>query len=407
MVDNALASGSVVLTANADQMVKGLKEAEAKAEQSFHKTESKLNKASQKFMKKEGGFLGAVGGGLAADFGFGGAAMGVTAVILGAQQVVHVLGDWISSAKEFEAQMKKNEEATGKLFDMLTRMSKLREEEGGHLSGAERAETLKADIEEREKLLKKLTKDLHMATHPEETFSAAILSGRRGGDVTAIDKDKTKAHIEALTKEIEEFTSRRARLLDPRIDPAVSAGIMRATDALKDQMTTWGLVGDAAKRAQLVATGATDLMLKGYDEASAKLTKMKEAEADVLASMARPLTRSTSPFMDEIKRVMGTSKLSDWTWMEKGSGKFGMLGGLLSMGVNSVGDALKPILEDSKKLHPTLAGAVEAGSKEGYSLSMKNQFGNETGDKLVDIKKAIVDGTKQMTDLLRAIGIVI
>src|SRR5690348_1242954 len=106
---NAIASGSVILTANADQMANGLLRSQqqvidwgnktandaAKAsanigkevEHGFEHTQSKLNKAFGKFAKHEGGFLGMVGGGLLGDLGLGSGAALITGAVLGAQQL--------------------------------------------------------------------------------------------------------------------------------------------------------------------------------------------------------------------------------------------------------------------------------------------------------------------------------
>ena len=66
----------------------------------------------------------------------------------------------------------------------------------------------------------------------------------------------------------------------------------------------------------------------------------------------------------------------------------------------TIADATK----DLKVNTNILAHAVEAGSKEGYSLSVRNQFGDAGTDRIVNAMNANV---QKMIDVLRGIGIVI
>lgn len=223
------------------------------------------------------------------------------------------------------------------------------------------------------------------------------LQDREAGEINA-----RVAEMDKIAGEIAKLSSERESILDPTKNLALAQGIAKATLALKDQVTAWGLTGDAAERARFKAAGATDAMLKDFDKA-----------ADAAAARERlGLDRSTNPLLGEIARVMRDPRRFDrMEFLERsGSASFGKLGSLLAMGMNAAGGALAPAMKPGGAVSLDNAALVKGTAAE-VSARTRSEFGGSIKQQLDEAKKAnahlaeIADGVKSLT-FLPGVGLI-
>ena len=261
MAQNALASGSIVLTANADQMTKGLADAEKKAEQSFHKTEQKLNKASQKFLKHEGGFLGMVGGGLVSDLGIAAPIAGLIGVGLAAKQIGGVIGEWGGFTKAME----KSEKLTS---EMAKAMDRVRAESDAWLATAagtdDKIKALTEDLARSDTESASLAANMHAAKkHLDDIADVDMKKWSSWNPLSLVIPDHDFTMAKSALKELEdEYAKTKERtgklrkdlgeLVDPTMNKKLIGDINATTKALEFEAKTAGMAGSELKRMQFL-----------------------------------------------------------------------------------------------------------------------------------------------------------
>lgn len=276
MAGNSIASGAATITASADQLAVGLANAKSKVEEFGKKTTNSLSASGKsggrKFAEMLGadfaqemgrrGFAGGVLGGLAG----GGLAGGFSELI--ANSTTEVL-KFLRNTEGVEAAAKRVRDQYEQIAKVAERNVKLAEEWRAAFSGrGAMTSSLDAEIDE----LRRERKELNALLTPgggtagfgfQEKFAAGL---ERGGF----------QRVKAIDSRITELEERLKRSLDPEQDPAFVGKVNKLTDALDQQLLTWGMTGTEAQRAMLVAEGATDRMLSRFDKTSAELKRLGE-----------------------------------------------------------------------------------------------------------------------------------
>lgn len=379
MAENSIASGSVVLTATADPMIAKLKAAErdvkSAAERMNHHLTSEIGKIG-----KKGGLLSEIGadflgGGMMGPGALGGTAALVAGVTLAAHEFSDVIGDWFKGIDRANESLSETETMLQRFEKHMTDSAKISDEWQQAMATPEdkvsAIETEMADaVARREKLVKALALANYQAN--ETNFKSKQ-------DIYRKAAEETSAAIDKIDARLDELRTRRDRAENPAKDPAFIGAINQATAAIDKQIATWGLAGTAAQRALLVLGGGTDELLAKFDKKAAEYKALQDAAEEHARSVERStLTRSTNPLLETLDRILrDPARLDKMEYNERaGSASMGRLGSMLAMGMSASGKALKPILDQLGAKSPAndFASAVEANSKEAYSLRIRNQF---------------------------------
>lgn len=437
---NAIASGAVILTAQADGLVNGLQKSQAQVtdwgnktaneaakasdkighevEQSFHKTESKMGKAFGK-LAKHGGFLGTLGGGLVQDFGFGAGAIGAAAVIIAVNQISKLLDDVDKTVKKLNESLaesgKKLERSLGLSKEWRDALVENTEGRKGKIA------SLEQEMLDRTKRINELEAPMMKPIHPGQGASAKELSayfaaldiykklqGEAGNDL--------RKQIEEQKKAIDDASESVLRLQDRTKDPAFVGIINKTTAAIENQALTWGLDERAAERALLVNAGATEKMLVNLDAANAKLKSLAETNS------LDPMFRAAIGFVDKVAPFLKEQKPPPWmtqalmlagaigkefdhlkTWEQSTINPMFNVG--LQIFQQTVAGVLKNasfdlsgLIDKAKSASQEIKSAPLAmrGSVEDYRLTVQNQFndaGRSPADKTTD---AVKEGNRRL-----------
>lgn len=277
--NNAIGTGALILSANADRMVSGLDKAEAVATRKVAAINAKVNAA-------DAGVAAKLGGKIEGKFGeaFQGAMFGsIGAMIAGVgKRVTESFIGMLNKSAQFRAEMERSVELSAEWSKSLDRATARGDERLDAI--APPADKLAATAKEIDLVTRELSgyRSATEATRKEiaDLSSASSPDGWKlwlGGGLTdsigeagARLKDAEGAAAKASDR-LAKLRDAKRRLEDPSSDMAFVGEIDKATAALEIQTGTWGKDAEAAALAGFKARGATDTMVAGFEAAAAKL----------------------------------------------------------------------------------------------------------------------------------------
>jgi hypothetical protein len=387
MANDQLASGSVVVSANADRLASGLKKAEGEVKTwSSGLSKDLASDFSQEIGKRSfvGGILGgAAGGGLGGAFSEfvanGSAALldmmnnakGLADELDRVEKFYHALAirnDAI--AKDDAARLAAQKTAEDRLSEAQAQLRMLREEE----------EEMNAVWDEVKEKVDELNSNLSLDAW------GKWLRGAHGPEMDAANKNL------ALQTELLEKNVARQRDLNKTVRDA------------QNEIT--------AREAVETEKALADMEKRQADE----FEKLQKAAADYADELDFAL-KTWGMTAEQIKLVklemMGLDEATIGA-MRQRQEQLAALNMMKDLGAAVAGGAAGVKPGDEKALD-SLAGAVEAGTAEGYSLSVKNRFSEagmsrdavhqENGRKLDDIEDTLGRGFKVIEDGLKRIGV--
>lgn len=416
MADNAIASTGVIIKANADQLASGLNQAKGKVENFGRETTKKLGETGKtggrEFAKSFGAdlaqevgrrsFFGGILGGLAGG-GLAGGASELLANTLGF--LVDPIKDLVTGATQLAEASARHLDNMREASRETDRGAKLAEEWRRALTDDEAGrfanmESLAAQLSQRNTEFRNLRDSMIEPARPMSVEHPDVwrefYRAHDAWEARMKNKASVDARLTELEGEINGLAERWDRLADRAKDPAFVGEINKAAFALQIQAEMWGKSGTAAEKAMFKFRGATDDMLKGLDEADAKLKKLAESNtippwlnmtlgaAGMAAHRAMPQELPGFDLMlSTLSRVAGALPkgvgLEDWV-----RGALDPMQGLAPFlsGPLGAATAIAEAFQNAKGPQDTLAGAFEKGSREAYSIVAKGE-GGMMGDKAV------------------------
>lgn len=346
MADNqTIAKGNVTISANADQMVKGLNQAEKKTE-GFSKA---MESRSQAIMTGFG--AGIIGGGLAE-------------VVKGLiEPAVQGFKDWVTGADEVMARMDELELKTRNLSlatdKYLSRAAELR---GAMVNRESITASLRDELDVAASSAEKLWKNLRDAE--KELSRMRNFAGAIGRQVLPIEQqtklveEARKSWMEA-DKVVEGLQKTFDMATGKLVDPKDLAGINKAIADLDDKFEK---------------IGATD-----FETALIDFQKL------------RPTIAQLDAFTSAFQR----NEQEQQRWLRAMGQTTGNITPFLGIGaaLKSIELGLSAI---EKHDSPMFAAALEKGSAEAYSLDVQNRFGFDTTDAAATQRELLAE-TKRNT----------
>lgn len=411
----AIASGAVILTANADGLAQGLQRSQAsvidwgnrtandaakasakiggQVEQSFEHTQSKLNKAFGKFAKHEGGFLGAIGGGVVADLGMTTAAASIAGIVLAMQQIGKLTDEAGGFSRDFAKELERGKIASDDLVKSMDRIRARAAEQTALIANPfGRAEALDQDIKTAEGDLAGFISQVRSAQKDIEdlgkfksfenfhTYISPFADLEKLTEEPKANLARANAEASKLRDQLAGMRQERFRLLHPEQDLKLMAEFEAKLKQLNDSMVQLGM-----------KPWEKELMDKFEGRLPAEKLKMMRELGIAADAAAEKFKNAEEAAADLEKRatyvplaIMTGWKLLDATLKGFADKKL-IPGGSFDLS-NLV-----------KTPEPTkFAPAILKGSLEDYTLSVKSQFGDmgkTTGDKQTD---AIKEGNKRL-----------
>jgi hypothetical protein len=343
-MNQKIAGGSVVLTANADQMVAGLDRAKGKVDEWGQKT--------QKAMTKLGTMAGGGGGDFMAHVfgaGFFGGIVGAVAVkALG--KAVEAISDLIHESAKWEAELARVEFRAGEVERAFARMLSVRDEWTAAGTREEKPGRLAMDVATAQRLYDNAKSAIEVARNLNTELNSMgglnfhlFMRGdlRRSQAEAAAELKRWEAEAVRAGERLADVKDKLEQIRNPEKNRALVGEINKTTEAFQLQAMTVGMAAEDAKIIPFVMQNATDKML---------------AQVRVAAAIAK-----------EARQV-----------------------------------------EEIWKSGPKFSPAMLAGSKEAYSIELKNRYGEvapKTGieklqektnillGKIVEILPSIATGT--------------
>lgn len=421
---SAIAGGSVIISANATQLVNGLNQAQQKVKKFAQESKSVWDKIGERFGGGGGGFLAKT---LGAGF-FGGIAGAIGIRVF--DDLRDMVRDLVAGTAQWKDRLDRTANALAENAKQLQRVLKLRDEWTAIAPKDERADRLREDISGAEAEITRTTRAadiLRKQLVNLNSTSGASISGR-----LTFSLDRQRAQLEQALKAVEEratlFRDRVAearhaleKLLNPDLDTAKVKALNDLISSLRDksigkapdpfaEFAGMARLGEAKALAALVEKRDT---LKDIKELTAEFEEM----ADAMDKGGK------SPFWEKFKEVRDKAIGRDFAEPMKGllavferleKGRvdapakeflktlqlqrmaIGMsaneakllelhLGGASQELIRAAGAeaAILAAVEDkkdAKRFEPKFAAALEAGSKEAFSLDLKHKFGTQGGD---------------------------
>ncbi|MBP3959446.1 hypothetical protein J8F10_29735 [Gemmata sp. G18] len=315
---NTIGTGAVVLTANADQLLVGLKKAEAATESWAAKT------------RKIAGSAGAGVDKLLA--GPGAKALGWAAVAFAALKV----GDEIQHAVLRTEQFNKAMERSAELSQKLAKITDSRAADRAAMLDAQSA-TAASRLVELEKQLREVSAESGSAEAEKRRAQIELdklkLGAARGGSLSErMTADAQVARewsfgqlgrlrepLEAALKESDErlqkATERRDELLkqlllhnDPDRNPAKVGEINKITEAMERQAATFGMAEHAAKRLELELDGFSEKQVREFVIAAEKLDAVTKGFDHVMTAVGSAANFVGGADFDKMKQVTDAIK---------------------------------------------------------------------------------------------------
>jgi hypothetical protein len=382
VANDALASGQVVITANADRLASGLGEADKKVKHWSKGLGGNIgNELATELGKR--GFAGGVLGGLIGG-GIGGGLSEVVANTLGEAGVTDMINDAVKGTFNWIKGTDRVAEAVGKITaelkaagdQMDANIKKGTERRAFFLDPADAIAHNRAQFEELrqqwfnlEEQAKPLLSQLSEITDKHHVLFTFGKRGRLVGEINAIVEAQNRllTGMEKLNEERDKFTFTNTPFIGQALNAAMTIErVMRPQSAPGFNMMfeAMGRFARALPRADIFSD------IVGFKPGGGTLPGLGTA-LDVLGRVA-----GTLPKHDVFGEAFGRNKQS---------------GGETS-----------------------LAAAVEAGTAQGYSLAVRNRVGNiegggdvhrQNGTKLDAIRAEIHDGIKRIEDAFRGVGI--
>ncbi|AMV23414.1 hypothetical protein VT84_03325 [Gemmata sp. SH-PL17] len=400
MSNQTIGTGAVVLTADADGLLKGLKKAEKDTESWADRTGKKINGAAESLEKfnKVPGLLG----------------LGVTGAIAGVGAAIGAA--FLSSALRAE-QFNKAVERSIELNEKLAKVMDRRAEENAVRLDAESASPgdrlteierqlrgLDAEVGAAEINKKRLESDLEMQKFwgkrsDPNTLQGAAYNAQLGlvwllGQLEDHQKpfeDNLKAADERLQKALElrtQLNKERDRIIDPERDIAKVSEINQLTEAFKIQAATIGKAENAAKALELQLRGFSEGQIHRFKVEADKAEKLAEGfnkVADAVGGAAMFLggapAEEFKQVTDALKKQADTIgftadqiqiydlRMKGWAERQLDEVKKLQQGANLLGNLNALGGAIANGVKDTKLelSGPYLTGAALSRSTEAYS----------------------------------------
>lgn len=277
--NNAIGTGALILSANADKLVSGLDKAEQLATRKTAAINAKINAADT-------GIASKIGGKLEGKFGeafMGGAFGAVAGKAIGATlgEAADNVTKLVTNSHLYNAELEKSAALNAEIAKRIDRAAAASDERLASIAdpGAKLAATSK-DIEAATRELggyksaaAAARAELLELNSPGSTRWQAFLGGGLDGAIKEVE-ERLRAADDAAGKfsdRLAKLHEAKRRLEDPASDVAFVGEIDKATEALKIQAATWGKTGEEAAAAGFKARGATVDMLAKFEEATAKL----------------------------------------------------------------------------------------------------------------------------------------
>lgn len=300
---NAIGTGALILSANADKLVSGLDRAE-------RVTNAKVDAINRKVADKAGPTIGAkIGGKIEGKFGeaFQGALFGsIAAMIAGVgKKVTESFIGMVNHSAKFRAEMEKSAALTAEWARVLDRAGALADERlGAVVAPAERLAAVGKDIDLATRelsgyrtIIEATRKEIEELNSAGSADSWKLWLGGGLADSIAEASERLKAAEGAAAKmgdRLAKLRDLRGRLLHPEDDPVLIGEVNKATAALEEQAATWGMTATEAQIYGLKAKGATDAMVAGIRAAGDTLETLDDLKgierlADKLAAFDREI----------------------------------------------------------------------------------------------------------------------
>lgn len=281
---NAIGTGALILSANADKMLSDLN----KAEKGVKKSAANM-KAAGNFTFGEG-VLGGFAGGIAGKLG-GDALKGVGKALLDTvfgkaaqQEQTHALERALQGVERaFDRATRKADEWLNAIADPKKRAVALGDEIG--LMDRKLAESIQT-MKDSQALLTKLR----------DPFSAESIGARATGSL----EEKTKqaelqlkaaeSAVDKLNDRLYDLREARDRALNPGRDPALIGEVNKLTESLKLQAATFGMTSGQAKLYELRMRGASAEQLREAEQLTEELDRLQKAAGP------NPLSRLAGAF---------------------------------------------------------------------------------------------------------------
>lgn len=413
MANNSIASGSVTLVANADNLVAGLKKSEADLQGWSKNVQKSVEKASsqpksQPFLK---GFFGGVGFHFAEKLQHGLQNIGQEAAksALGLHDFERQMKDVDRQIRQSAELMERAHGARAKWLDVgdeFTVAENLRKEIGKLSAEFKQEEQALAGIDARLRELNDPMKDAK-ALIPKNRFDAVGMMadfaiGQKGfGDIAnAIGAvgttglgawkpmadmqqrvaDAARDRMNATNAKVREAEEKLAMLLDPNKNPEKVKAADQMTRALENQAAAWNLTAREAAIFEMNTKGFSPKQVNAYMDAwdrlaaSNKMADNRKMLDDFNASMERQFTLFGA--------TAAQAELYDLKLKGLSEDQLAFAQSMLESR-----DALNKAVAPAE-----MAGAMLRGSTESYSLILKNQLRGLTPEK--DGKKALDEAKK-------------
>lgn len=298
-VNNAIAGAAVVVTANADPLVRGLEQSKKRVEKFGRETKDVWDKIGDKFGGGGGGFIAKA---LGAGF-FGGLAGSLAIRTFdflreGISDVVTGKSKWTQELGRLNLQYQ--------LLDKnISRALATRDEWRDAGTTAERGRGLTNDILDAERSLEveKAKADairdrLELLNSFGVTNTAATLFGSREKDKAFLEADlgRAEAGVLKFAERLGDLREAKKRL-DPAFDPAVKASINSFIGDLDKKMRTMGMTAEESALALLKLRGGPADML---GDAARKLDEFK---ASAKENELKELAKDAGEFAKELEQV--------------------------------------------------------------------------------------------------------
>ncbi len=283
MADNAIAKGSLVLTASADKMLSELDRASKGAD-----------KAAKDINKNLGGGKGGKGGGggglgsLVGGFlgGFVGAAIGHL-LEEPLQRVGNAMKNLVTNSHEFQMALERSGEQAEYMARALDRSLRRSDEKLGSIAdpkalGLELNRQIAA-TQEAMMLQEKIREGARKAKWELKDDGAleswgAYLTGNLDDELAKAEQqfNAASAAAQKLEERLMDLNQKSSRVKNPAGDPAVIGAVNQLTESLKLQADTFGMTGAQAQVAALRAKGASADMLAAAQAQADRLDELQK-----------------------------------------------------------------------------------------------------------------------------------
>lgn len=385
MASQQIAHGAVVITANADQMTQGLQSAEKKVRASAQKMTREFKEASasggggfgadlgKDFAQELGrrSFLGGLVGGAA-----GGGAMGFMSELI-ANSSAAIL-EMATNSKKFNIELQRSAFLSAEIAKSLDRAR-----EDSPMSFETATNEYQANLQRFNKLNQKL---IDFNTFGHETWEEGMLMwiGMGFGDhMRELEGDLKQAEV-AVAKYgevLHKINKEKLELEKPWQFRKENKDFQAAMQAWDDRSEFAFMDEDEKERMRFLQRGADDRAIAQLKDKQ-ETARRREAEAAQMKELE----------------------------------KFGGGGAWLSMVLSAAGAAVNIGRNMPDKPTNVLADAVEAGTKEAYSVSVRNQFKEpamdqkmiheRNGQKIDAVKDAIDQMNRDLSGILGKFGVV-